>query len=187
MNVRGFSKTSRLLHWLMATLIIAMLFIGVGMVGSVTDRYRILLAIHRPLGIAILILAAVRVANRLLHPPPPLPAAMPSFEKLAARASHIALYALMFIMPLVGWAMLSAAPYPITLFGTLRLPPILGQDPALYSQLRALHTSLAFVFYAVILVHLGAALMHAWIRRDGVFESMASGSEQPDPDRAPKP
>jgi cytochrome b561 len=81
----------------------------------------------------------------------------------------------MFIMPLLGWAMLSAAPYPIVLFGPVRLPAILSPDPALYAALRALHTDFALLFFAVILVHLGAALMHAWIRRDGVFRSMAGG------------
>ena len=58
---------------------------------------------------------------------------------------------------------------------SVRLPAILSPDPGLYASLRELHTDFALLFYAVILVHLGAALMHAWIRRDGVFRSMAGG------------
>jgi cytochrome b561 len=80
----------------------------------------------------------------------------------------------MFIMPLLGWAMLSAAPYPIPLIGSVRLPAILSPDAALYARLRNWHTDFALLFYAVILLHLGAALFHAWIRRDGVFQSMAA-------------
>jgi cytochrome b561 len=175
MQEARFAPLSRLLHWLMAAMILIMLFVGVGMVSSTTERYRYLVALHRPLGILILILAVVRLTNRLLKPLPPLPASLPKMQKMAASVSHILLYALMFIMPLLGWAMLSAAPYPIALIGSLRLPAILSPDAALYAQLRALHTDFALLFYVVILVHLGAALMHAWIRRDGVFRSMAGG------------
>jgi len=170
-----FTPLSRLLHWTMAALILTMLFVGVGMVSSTSERYRYLLALHRPLGMAILILAVVRLTNRLLNPPPPLPASLPQLQQIAAAVSHILLYGLMFVMPLLGWAMLSAAPYPIVLLGSLRLPAILSPDPVLYASLRALHTDFALLFNAVILVHLGAALMHAWIRRDGVSRSMLPG------------
>jgi cytochrome b561 len=168
-----FTPLARLLHWSMAALVLGMLFVGIGMVSSTTGRYRYLLALHRPLGILILVLAVVRLTNRLLNPAPALPASLPHVQKAAAKISHIVLYALMFIMPLLGWAMLSAAPYPIPLIGTLRLPAILSPDAALYARLRNLHTDFALLFYAVILMHLGAALFHAWIRRDGVFQSMS--------------
>lgn len=176
-----FTPLARLLHWLMAAMILIMLFVGIGMVSSTTERYRYLVALHRPLGILILILAVVRLTNRVLNPPPPLPASLPKVQQMAATVSHILLYALMFIMPLLGWAMLSAAPYPIDLFGTLELPAILSPDAGLYAELRALHTDFALLFYAVILLHLGAALIHAWIRRDGVFRSMAGGRRSPTP------
>jgi cytochrome b561 len=165
---------SRVLHWLMAALILAMLLIGIGMVASVSERYELLVAIHRPLGIAILVLVVIRFLNRLLNPPPPLPVTMPPVMRWAAKASHVLLYALMFIMPLVGWGMLSAARYPIVLYGPLQLPPILPHDPALYAWLRPLHTDLAYLLFATFLAHLGAALFHGLIRRDGVLASMAS-------------
>jgi cytochrome b561 len=76
--------------------------------------------------------------------------------------------------------MLSAARYPIVLFGSLRLPPILPHDPMLYASLRQLHTDLAYLLIALFLVHLGAALLHGLIRRDGVFESMASWGRRRD-------
>jgi cytochrome b561 len=168
-----FPGFSRLLHWTMAILILAMLFIGVGMVAS-NSRHAALIAIHRPLGIAILILVAIRLINRLRNPPPPLPRAMPAPIKLAATLSHYALYALMFAVPLVGWSMLSAGGYPIVLWGSLHLPPILPHDAAVYALLRHTHTILALLLFLVFLAHLGAALLHALVFRDGVFESMAS-------------
>jgi cytochrome b561 len=173
-----FSPLSRVLHWLMALMIVAMLFIGTGMAASVSERYRFLIAIHRPLGLAVLILAAIRLVNRVINPPPPLPDSLPTLQRVAAKASHVLLYALMFIMPLLGWGMLSAAPYPVVIYGSLRLPPILPQNPVLYSWLRELHGDFAYLLFAVFLVHLGAALMHGLIRRDGVFESMASWSRR---------
>jgi cytochrome b561 len=173
-NQARFSDFSRLLHWLMAAMILAMLFIGIGMAASVSDRYKLLLSIHKPLGIAILILVAIRFVNRQFHPPPPLPKSMTPLERLAARASHILLYGLMLLMPLVGWGMLSAARYPIVLYGQPQLPPILPQSLTLYSWLRQLHTCLAYLLLATFLAHLAASLFHGLIRRDGVLTSMAS-------------
>jgi len=168
---RPFPLLSRLLHWTMALLILAMLFIGVAMVASLSDYHR-LVAIHRPLGILLLVLVAVRLINRLLSPPPPLPPAMPAVLRLAAETSRWLLYALMFAVPMVGWAMLSAAGYPIQLVGAVHLPPILPHDRALYAILRPAHTVLAFLLFATFLVHLGAALTHALVFKDGVFRSM---------------
>jgi cytochrome b561 len=173
-HTANFPAFSRLLHWLMAAMILAMLFIGVGMAASVSERYDLLVSIHRPLGIAILILVVIRFVNRQITPPPPLPDTLPAIQRLAAKASHAVLYVLMALMPLVGWGMLSAARYPIVLFAPLRLPPILPHDLGLYAVLRGLHTYLAYLLFATILAHLAAALFHALIRRDGVFESMAS-------------
>jgi cytochrome b561 len=167
-----FTTFSRILHWTMATMVLAMLFIGVGMVASLTD-YHWLVSIHKPLGIVILILVAIRLVNRLLNSAPSLPDGMPGWQRFAAHASHVMLYVLMFALPLVGWAMLSAARYPIVLYGPLELPPILPHDAALYAVLRTTHTVLAFLLFATFIAHFTAALMHALIYRDGVFQSMA--------------
>ncbi len=170
---RTFPLLSRILHWTMAVLILAMLFIGIAQVASLSDYHR-LISIHKPLGILILILVAIRLVNRLLQPPPSLPEGMPDLLRFAAHASHWLLYFLMFALPLVGWGMLSAADYPIVLIGSLHLPAILPLSDTLYSLLRPLHTALAFLLFATFLAHIGAALTHALIFRDGVFQSMAS-------------
>src|SRR6201986_1090853 len=111
-----FTPLQRLLHWLMAICILSMLFIGVGMVSTVMPKYLTLVSIHKPLGITILVLALIRLAVRLRYGAPALPADLPQPMKLAAVASHYALYALMIAMPLLGWAMLSAADYPVVLY-----------------------------------------------------------------------
>jgi cytochrome b561 len=167
-----FNLPGRLLHWTMAMLVLAMLFIGIGMVSTVSSSYYTLLSIHKSIGILILVLVAIRLINRLINPPPPLPADLPGWQVLAAKASHLVLYALMFGLPLVGWAMLSAAGYPIVVFGSLHLPAILPHDVAVFAVLRTVHTVLALVLFATFLAHLGAALFHALIRRDEVLPSM---------------
>jgi len=168
-----FTPLQRLLHWLMAVCILAMLFIGVGMVSTIMPEY---LSIHKPLGIAILVLAVARLVLRLRYGSPPLPADLPEPMKLAAHLSHYAFYVLMIGMPLIGWAMLSAAAYPVVLCGSVHLPAILPQSDRLHALLWDAHFYLAFVFFALILMHVAAALFHALVRRDGVFDAMASAS-----------
>jgi cytochrome b561 len=170
-----FTVLQRLLHWLMAACILAMLFIGVGMVSTVMPKYVPLLATHKTLGITILVLALIRLGVRTRYGAPLLPADLPAPMKLAAHLSHYALYALMIAMPLIGWAMLSAGAYPVVLYGNLRLPAVLPQSDSLHTLLWNAHYYLAFAFFAVVLLHLAAALFHALVRRDGVFESMAGG------------
>jgi cytochrome b561 len=171
---KRFTLLQRLLHWLMAVCILAMFFIGVGMVSTVTTKFLPLVAIHKSLGIAILVLALVRLVVRLRYGAPALPADLPEPMKIAAQLSHYALYALMIAMPLLGWAMLSAAAYPVVVFGGITLPAILPLSDWLHTWLWGAHFYLAFAFFGLVLMHVAAALFHALIRRDGVFEEMAS-------------
>jgi len=173
---RRFTVAQRMLHWVMAVCILAMLFIGVGMVSTVMPKYLTLVSIHKPLGIAILVLALIRLVVRLGYGAPSLPVDLPAPMRLAAQLSHYAFYVLMIGMPLIGWGMLSAAAYPVVLFGSVHLPAILPQSDSLHALLWNAHFYLAFVFFALILLHVAAALFHALVRRDGVFEAMASVS-----------
>jgi cytochrome b561 len=173
-----FAPFSRLLHWTMAAMILTMFCIGLGMVASLAD-YHVLVSIHRPLGIAILILVVVRFVNRQLTSLPPFPATMSPLERRAATASEYTMYGLMFVLPLVGWGMLSAARYPIVLFGSLHLPFILPHDAMLYAVLRKAHTILAFIFMATFIAHFGAILFHTLIVRDGILMRMAPWNIQP--------
>jgi cytochrome b561 len=111
-----FQPLARLLHWTMAPLILAMLFIGVGMVATVSRAHTTLIAIHRPLGIAIAAAGGSACGLRAHHARQPAVAERyADTAALAAKLSHLVLYALMAAMPLIGWAMLSAAGYPVTL------------------------------------------------------------------------
>jgi len=167
-----FTWLSRLLHWLTAALVFAALFIGFVMVNSVAS-YAQLIVVHKTLGVLILVVMVVRVINRLTHHPPAWPSTIGTLEGKVVGLSEKLLYALLLLQPLIGWAMLSAADYPVVLVGGVRLPAILPQSDSLHTLLWDAHFYLAFIFFALILMHVAAALFHALVRRDGVFESMA--------------
>src|ERR1700689_4077619 len=171
-NPQQFPVSMRFFHWLMAALVLTMLGIGVAMVASLADYYR-LVSIHRPIGILILILVVIRFVNRRLSTLPPFPATMSSQERFIAHESEILLYTLLFVQPLVGWGMLSAARYPIVVYGGLHLFPILPHSVMLYAALRKAHTVLAYLIFLAFIAHFGAVLFHSLVLRDRLFSRMA--------------
>ncbi|RWR00925.1 cytochrome B561 [[Pantoea] beijingensis] len=172
-KVTHFHPALRVIHWLMAVAILAMLFIGVAMVSTVSSLHSMLVMIHKPLGIMILLLVMIRLWLRFRYVTPALPASLSGWQQALAHLSHGVLYGLMIAQPLIGWAMLSAAGYPITLGSTLLLPPIVPVNNDWYAVLRSLHSVVALALFIAVLLHLAAALFHALLLRDGVFSSMA--------------
>jgi cytochrome b561 len=175
-----FALPSRILHWLMAPMVIAQLFLGVTMVASLA-YYPLLLAIHRPLGVLILVFAVVRLVNRLTHKLPPFLATMSAAERRIASWSEYLLYALLLIQPLVGWAMLSAARFPVTLFGSVHLPGIAPHNIELYAVLRECHSVFAFLLFATFTAHVCAVLFHTLVLRDRLIDRMAVWPTKPGP------
>jgi cytochrome b561 len=173
-----FTLPSRLLHWTMAPMVIAQLLIGVTMIAALS-YYPLLLAIHRPLGVAILAFAVVRLANRLTHRPPPFLATMSRAERRIATWSEYLLYALLLVQPLTGWAMLSAARFPITLWGPVRLPGIAPHDIDIYAVLRQCHSVFAFLLFATFTAHMCAVLFHTLVLRDRLIDRMAVWPSKP--------
>jgi cytochrome b561 len=173
-----FALPSRILHWTMAPMVIAQLLIGVTMIAALS-YYPLLLAIHRPLGVAILAFAVVRLANRLTHRPPPFLATMSRAERRIATWSEYLLYALLLVQPLIGWAMLSAARFPITLVGPVHLPGIAPHDIDIYAVLRECHSVFAFLLFATFTAHMCAVLFHTLVLRDRLIDRMAVWPSKP--------
>jgi cytochrome b561 len=178
---RSFSGVAKVLHWTTAAMVLAMLGIGAASVGSL-GGYHALVNVHRPLGIAVLAVVAVRLTYRLWTPPPPLPATVSRAERVAATTSEYTLYTLMLALPLVGWGMTSASRYPVVLVGSAYLPDILPHDVALYAVLRKAHTALAYALGLLILAHLGAVLSHTLVVRDGLLWRMLPQAGRPGPE-----
>ena len=167
-----FTLLSRLLHWSMAAMVITQLLLGVTMVASLS-YYPLLLAIHRPLGLAILAFAVVRLVNRLTHRPPPFLATMSPLGRRFATWSEYLMYALLLAQPMIGWAMLSAAGDPITVYGPVRLPGIAPFNIAMYVLLRWCHVVVALSLLLVFTAHVGVVSFHALVLRDRIIDRMA--------------
>jgi cytochrome b561 len=165
----------RLAHWLSAILVLAALGLGAYMVLLVANpaqRFD-LTQTHKALGITILALTVVRLACRAFMRAPKPEQAAPSIG-WAAKASHIALYGLLLLMPLSGWLMASSTPIrvPTSLFGLLELPYPLTPNLATYRLAHTAHLCLAILLALLIALHLGATMVHAIVWRDRTFARM---------------
>jgi len=169
------------LHWLIALGIIGMIALG-WIMGDIEDRAQqyALIQLHKSFGITILLLSVARLVWRLMNPPPPEPP-MPAWQILTANAVHVAFYALIIIMPLTGWIMVSASPtgIPTKLFQTIPWPhlPFLSSmshdaKEAFHGPIEFVHSKLAWVIIVLIVVHVAAALKHQFIDRDNVLHRM---------------
>jgi len=158
------------LHWIVALAIIANLALGLYTVGlPLSPRKLQLFSYHKWIGATVLMLAAARLLWRLGHPAPPLPAAMPAWEKRAAHASHILLYVLFFAAPLTGWLFSSAAGFQTVYLGLVPIPDLLHKDKALADALRLAHKSINYTMATLIVIHAAAALKHHFVDRDDVL------------------
>jgi cytochrome b561 len=170
--IRRYPLRTRVLHWLVAILIFSMLIIGFVMV-TWLGSYSALVGIHMTLGVVVLCIVVLRVANRFSHRAPTLPDTVGSVEHKLVVGSELTLYALMVVQPLIGWAMVSATGKPPVIFGSLRLPRIAPFDADLFFVLRQTHSVLAYALVAVIAAHVSAVLLHTLTLRDGMLSRMA--------------
>lgn len=174
-NRERYPLRTRILHWLTAILVFAALLIGFAVVNSLRS-YAALIGIHMTIGLTILVIVVVRAANRFTHRTPAMPESVGTVERLMVVGSEFAMYGLLLVQPLVGWAMVSAAGSRPVVFGTFTLPPIAPFDAGLFSVLRQTHTVLAFLLVAVIAAHVSAVLLHTLALRDGMLSRMTIGT-----------
>lgn len=169
----GYTPVAKTLHWLTAFLVLLM--IPVGFVMARVDVPSAIYDLHKSIGPLILFLTLFRLYYRLAHPPAPLPDDLLAVQKFAAHATHWGLYGLLILQPLVGWIATSAYPAPVPFFGLFNLPPLWTENKALSEQLYALHFWLGVLLVLVIGMHVGAALFHYFIRKDGILQRMLPG------------
>ena len=180
---KRYTTVAIVLHWLLGLSIFAMFAIGIYMSDLPFSSLRLkLYNYHKWAGITFLILSVLRLLWRLLNRPPALPKAialaMPNWQTKIYHATHYALYALFFAVPLIGWAYSSAAGFPIVLFGVLPLPDFMAVDKEFAKQIKELHEISAFSLVGLALLHMGAALKHHFIDKDGLISRMATSSSK---------
>jgi cytochrome b561 len=159
--VARYTPTAVVLHWLLATLVVLQFAWGWLMqeipkepVGVRADAYNF----HKSIGLTLLALMLVRLAWRLAHRPPPLPA-MPVWEARLARATHVALYAALLAMPIAGYLGSVWSGYPVKWFG-LTLPAWGDAIPAMKDAMSAFHYVTSFALLALVVLHIAGALRH---------------------------
>ena len=171
-----YDRTAIVLHWLIAGAILGQVMFGWFLedIPRGTPARSLYVNLHKSTGLTLGLLILVRVLWRLLHKPPALPVSMPVWERAAARASHVALYACMVIMPLAGYVASNFSKYGVKLFNAILLPPWGIDDPQIYEFFKGVHKVTSYVFVVLITVHVAAALIHL-VRRDGIFPRMWPG------------
>lgn len=176
-----FSVPAIILHWTIAALLFTNIWIGWQFDDAKGLALFNALQLHKSVGITVLLLSLARLALRLAIRPPPLPAHMPQWEKRAAIATHWAFYFVTIGLPLTGWVVVSASPTNIPTLLYKHIPwPHLGfihdmPMPARKSiggAFGTAHESLVWLTYALIFLHVGAALKHQFVNRDVVLWRM---------------
>ena len=169
------------IHWLTAIAIVTQFVLGWTMISlrPPSSLHFSLYQWHKSIGMTILALSVLRLIWRFLHRPPLLPAIMPAWEKRAAKLTHGSLYVLLIALPISGWAVVSASPLniPTMLYGFLPVPhlPVLSDLPdkrAAEQALKALHEFGGWILALLLAGHIGAALRHHFLLRDGVLVRM---------------
>jgi cytochrome b561 len=176
-----YGGVAQALHWLVAALVLTMFGLGWYMSDLPLGQQKFdLYQLHKSLGLTIFALVVVRLAWRLRHPPPPLPAGMPAWERAAARITHALFYLLLLVQPLIGFLQSNAVNFPIIMWGVLPLPALIGSDETLGEILILIHENVARVLLGLILLHVAAALRHHFLLKDDVLRRMlpAPGSRR---------
>ncbi|MBM3604085.1 MAG: cytochrome b [Alphaproteobacteria bacterium] len=170
----GYDTTARVLHWLVAVLVLLMAAAGLTMIREGIGRglQDLLYIFHKNVGTALIVIVALRLFWRLTHGAPPLPVSVPPWQRLAARLSHWALYGLLIIMPLSGYVRVRAGGFPVEALDALGLPTLVPRSRSLAEAASSVHAVAATTLIAVVALHVAAALHHALIRRDGVWQRM---------------
>jgi cytochrome b561 len=168
-----YPATSKLLHWLVAVCVLTTAPVAIAMTrvekGPTQD---LLYNFHKSLGVMILILMILRLINRLAEGAPIADPGIETWQKTVSSTVHTSLYVLLFAMPIVGYIANSVYGAPTPFFGLFDLPPIVGKNEALATQLFTLHRWVGYLVIVIVLTHVGAALYHYFIRRDDVLKRM---------------
>jgi cytochrome b561 len=179
-NTRTYwGSLSRAFHWTLALLIVGMLSYGWWMnhMAARPDRF-FHRSIHADIGYVVLLLMVLRLIWRWMNPVPALPADAPRWERLSARVSHFALYAVTMVVALLGWAHSGAhKPDYSDWFGLFRVPQFTSPDKANADLYEDWHIWSAYLLIALVTIHILAALFHMLVRDDNVVARMTVGED----------
>jgi cytochrome b561 len=176
-----YTNTAIVLHWLLVVALFAQIGFGwfLEEVPRGTPARTIYVNLHKSTGMILGVIILLRLYWRLTHPAPVLPLSMPSWERVAAKWSHVLLYVCMIVMPVSGYVASNFSKYGVNFFNSIKLPPWGAEDAAIYAVFNTTHVVTSVIFVTLIAVHALAALRHLF-KNDGVFSRIwpAAGKEQ---------
>ncbi|QJD30064.1 cytochrome b [Methylococcus geothermalis] len=171
-----YTNTAKWLHWIMAVLIVLAWFIGLYVADLPKGPEKaLIMAWHKGFGTAVLALITVRLAWRLLNPPPQFPDGMSPGLRQAAHSVHWTLYGLMIAQPLSGWAVSSASGYPVKLIGLITLPALVEKNESLAEFFVDVHSMLGWGLAILVLGHVAMAIKHHHVDRNGILKRILPG------------
>ena len=168
-----YTPTAIALHWLVFVLIACGFSLALYMTDlPLSPRKLKYYSLHKWIGVTVFMLALARVAWRLTHAAPPLPATMPAWQRAAATATHAILYVLIIVIPISGWLHSSTTGLPTVYLGLIQLPDLLARDKALAGTLKTVHAALNYLLFVLVAIHAAAAVKHHFVDRDDIVARM---------------
>lgn len=176
-TVLSWGAPAKLLHWAVAALVFVQIPLGLAAVSWRLSPTKLDLFVwHKSTGMLILVLMVIRVVWRSANVAPSLPADMRPLERLAAHLSHLLLYLVLLLMPVTGWIVNSAANIPFRMFRLIPIPPIVEPNKTMADAAARVHLVLLVVLSLLLVVHIGAALQHHFLKRNDVLMRMLLGA-----------
>lgn len=168
---KNYAGMTRFLHWTVALMVLATIPIGIVMLQEGLERstQNLLFLLHKNGGVILLVLVVLRIGWRMATPAPVLPAHLPNWQKKAANATQISLYALLLVMAISGYIRVRAGGFPIEMLDAVGLPAFVPRSDALAETAKTIHAYARFPLAALIVLHIAAGLKHL-IAKDGVFQ-----------------
>ncbi len=168
-----YSRAAKFFHWTIDLLVLTIVPVGI-LMGRIPEG-RIqgsLYPLHKSVGALILLLMTLRIIYRFSHGAPAPESTLKPWERLVSGMVHWVLYALLFVTPIVGLLANSAYGEPTPFFGLFQIPPLIAKNGPLAERLFYFHGWLGWAVGALFCAHIGAALQHYFINRDGVMQRM---------------
>lgn len=167
----GYDGIARFFHWLVVLLVAAQFVIGWIMPDiHKGTRPEGLIAWHLGVGATLIAVIVLRIVWRIAHRP--APAQVSPFLRVVSHITHGLLYLALLAVPLLGWANASSRGWSVKLFGLLPYPAIAPVDSPVGHEMGDIHGYLAWVLFALIALHIAAALFHRFILKDRVLQRM---------------
>ncbi|GHB23971.1 cytochrome b [Pseudovibrio japonicus] len=178
-QVAGYSAMSKTYHWLVVILVFTTVPIGITMatIGP-GDLQNTLYFYHESIGVLIFVLVVLRLIQRWITPPPPVPASLPAGLRILSATVHWALYLFLIVNPLIGWYGVSLFGAQVPFFDFFNLPSIAAQDQTAANNVLLLHAAIGLFITFLVLLHICGAFYHWLIRKDGIFDRMTTAPYQ---------